>query len=165
MQVEQGEGMAPQHEKSEKSYKEATLLEVKHLDACMELDQLALQRIWSKQQWREELSDSRRLCFGMIENSKLLAIACGWLVIDEIHITVVAVHPEYRRKGLGKRIFSKLLEEAKSRRCSRATLEVSVENFAARSLYKRCGFKGAGQRSNYYKNGSDAIIQWLSFSP
>ena len=96
-------------------------------------------------------------------NSQLLALACGWLIGDEIHLTLVAVSPQYRRKGLAKYILSRLLEKAKKLGMGHATLEVSTKNKAAQKLYKSCGFRTAGERTNYYKDGSGAIIKWLSF--
>ncbi len=69
------------------------------INECLELDQLALNGLWSKQQWHQELFDSRRLCMGMLRSSKLLAKACGWLELDELHLTAIAVNTKHRRKG------------------------------------------------------------------
>ena len=71
-------------------------MEVIHLgpeqiNACMELNQLALNGLWSKQQWIQELIDSRSLCMGVLKSSTLLALACGWLVVDELHLTAIGV--------------------------------------------------------------------------
>ncbi len=135
-------------------------LKVVHLNACMNLDELALNGLWSKQQWQKELTDPKRLVFGVISNEKLLAFASGWWVIDELHLTAIAVHPQHRRKGLGSLVISKILKEALSLGISYATLEVSNKNIAANKLYSNHGFTTAGTRKNYYKNGSDALIQW-----
>ena len=131
----------------------------------MKLDQLVLKGLWNKQQWEKELSDSQRLCIGIIDNSNLIAFGCGWMIVDELHLTAIAVHPDHRRIGLGQIILSNLFDQAANKGCERATLEVKSDNTAALALYKSCGFKTAGCRSNYYKNGSDAIIQWRSLNP
>ncbi len=135
-------------------------LKLEHLNSCIELDKIALGGLWNKGQWRKELIDPGRLCLGIINGSNLLAIACGWLIIDEFHLTAIAVHPDFRRKGLAQLLLSTLLKEAESQGSKRATLEVEITNDSAKALYESCGFKVAGCRSRYYKNGSDALIQW-----
>ncbi len=133
------------------------------LEACIHLDQLALKGLWNKQQWQRELKDDRRLCEGIkLTPFKLIALACGWLVADELHLTLVAVHPDHRQQGLAKIVLSALLKKAHQLGANDATLEVDSSNLAAIALYKGCGFITAGCRTNYYRNGNDAIIQWCS---
>ncbi len=128
--------------------------------ACLELDALALGGLWSKQHWQKELSDCERICVGIAKNSDLLAMACGWIVIDELQLTAIAVHPKYRRQGLGKSILKNLLNQAKLKGVIKATLEVSNTNDAAKALYKSMGFTTKGERKSYYQDGSDALLQW-----
>jgi ribosomal-protein-alanine N-acetyltransferase len=101
---------------------------------------------------------------GLWQGQQLLALASGWLVVDELHITVVAVDPEQRRRGLGQQVLKALLLEAGQRGALHATLEVSPANTAAVALYRRLGFRDAGVRRGYYRNGEDALIQWLRLS-
>ncbi len=131
-----------------------------HINACLELDQLALNGLWSQQQWEKELSDPLRICIGIQGSPNLVAFACGWLVLDELHVTTVAVHPHHRRKELGKLVLSKLLEKSQVNGALNATLEVNTKNIPGIALYQSCGFKTAGCRPNYYKDGGDALIQW-----
>ena len=91
-------------------------------------------------------------------------MACGWLVLDELHITLVAVAPEQRRLGLGGRVLEALLEIARASGALHATLEVAPGNGAAVALYRRCGFLDGGLRRGYYRNGDDALIQWLQLT-
>ncbi len=135
-------------------------LNVKNVHSCIKLDQIALKGLWSKEQWEKELSDSKRLCIGVFESSNLIAFGCGWIVIDEVHLTAIAVHPLHRRLGIGKVLLSSLFQKASAQGCRRATLEVKSSNTAALALYQSCGFITAGCRHNYYQNGSDALIQW-----
>ena len=137
-------------------------LRLEDLDSCIKLDQITLKGLWSKQQWEKELSDSKRLCIGIFENSNLIALGCGWIVTDELHLTAIAVHPLHRRLGLGKILLSSIFHKASAEGCRRATLEVKSSNREALALYQSCGFITAGCRRNYYKNGSDALIQWKS---
>ena len=130
------------------------------LQPCLELDQRALGGLWTESQWRSELEDPRRPCWGLVEGGQLLALACGWLVVDELHITAVAVDPAHRRQGLGRRVLELLLERAAAAGAAHATLEVAASNGAAVALYGRCGFSTAGVRRAYYRNGDDALVQW-----
>ena len=127
---------------------------------CLELDQRALGGLWTESQWRSELEDPRRPCWGLVEGGQLLALACGWLVVDELHITAVAVDPARQRQGLGRRVLELLLERAAAAGAAHATLEVAASNGAAVALYGRCGFSTAGVRRAYYRNGDDALVQW-----
>jgi ribosomal-protein-alanine N-acetyltransferase len=131
------------------------------LEACLELDRRALGQLWSREQWARELEEPARPGLGIREQGQLLALASGWLVADELHITAVAVDPMHRRRGLGARVLSALLREAVRRGAVHATLEVAAANAAARALYAGAGFQTAGIRRAYYRNGDDALIQWL----
>ena len=130
------------------------------LQPCLELDQRALGGLWTESQCRSELEDPRRPCWGLVEGGQLLALACGWLVVDELHITAVAVDPARRRQGLGRQVLELLLERAAAAGAAHATLEVAASNGAAVALYGRCGFSTAGVRRAYYRNGDDALVQW-----
>ncbi len=131
---------------------------VEKLNECIELDRITLNGLWTKAQWLKELTDKNRNCFGIYCDSKLIAIACGWLILDELQITAIGVHPKYRMVGLGKIISSYLLINAKLNGAKKAILEVKVNNFAARSLYTKLGFVVIGTRKNFYKDGNDALI-------
>tara|TARA_Y100001968_G_scaffold238731_1_gene222146 strand:- start:636 stop:1130 length:495 start_codon:yes stop_codon:yes gene_type:complete len=135
-------------------------LGVSHLSKCCELDEIALNGLWSKDQWRKELSDSARLCLGLMNQSQLIAFACGWIVAGELQITSIAVYPNYQRMGLGKAILSELLLKARSLGVKKATLEVKITNESAKALYKSLEFKIKGRRKQIYRDGSDALILW-----
>ncbi|QPN64202.1 GNAT family N-acetyltransferase [Synechococcus sp. CBW1004] len=131
-----------------------------HLDACLALDAAALGGLWSAAQWRRELEEPQRPGVGLLRADALLAMACGALVLDELHITLVAVDPHRRRQGLGRRVLRQLLSTGRRLGAERATLEVSAGNGEAQALYASCGFRTAGRRRRYYRDGSDALIQW-----
>ena len=133
--------------------------------ACLALDQRALNGLWTAEQWRRELDDSRRLCMGLVGPDAFLGVACGWMVDDELHITAVAVDPDRRRSGHGGLLLQALLQRARQLRAVHATLEVAGDNVAALALYAKAGFRTAGTRSGYYSDGRDALIQWLRIPP
>lgn len=130
------------------------------LEACLALDAASLSGLWTAEQWRRELQEPQRPGVGLRSGSALLAMACGWLVLEELHITLVAVDPAHRRRGFGLAVLQELLRLGRDRGAERATLEVSATNPAAQALYGRCNFVTAGVRRRYYRDGSDALIQW-----
>ena len=100
----------------------------------------------------------RLLCEGGGELNEAL-IRAG--LVDELHITLVAVDPGRRRQGLGRLVLQGLIAAGQQRGARYATLEVSSANGPARALYGAAGFEEAGLRRGYYRNGEDALIQWL----
>ena len=130
------------------------------LNDCFDFDQKTLNGLWSKSQWERELTDPKRICLGIIEleTKKLLGLCSAWLVIDELHITFIAVHPMHQRKGLGRILLSDLIKRSKSLHTNQILLEVKNNNEPAKAFYKFMGFKTVGIRSNFYKDGSDALI-------
>ena len=135
-------------------------LGILHLNSCIELDQKSLKGLWTKSQWEEELTDPKRISIGVIdqETKTLLGLCSAWLVIDELHLTAIAVHPIHKRKGLGKFLMSELIKRSNSLLTNHIHLEVKKTNEPAKALYKSMGFKIVGNRPNFYKDGSDAIL-------
>ncbi len=83
-------------------------------------------------------------------------------VVDEAHVTNLAIAPSMRRQGLGTLLLAHLAREGSRRGCTAMTLEVRVGNIAAQDLYRKFGFAIAGLRRNYYlESGEDALIMWL----
>ncbi|MBD2083981.1 ribosomal protein S18-alanine N-acetyltransferase [Coleofasciculus sp. FACHB-542] len=93
----------------------------------------------------------------------LVGIGCLWAILEEAHITILGVHPNYRGQGLGQALLYALLKKAWKRRLEWATLEVRASNRPAQSLYEKFGFQEVGRRRRYYKDtGEDALILWRS---
>jgi len=134
------------------------------LEDCLTLDVAGLGGLWTPSQWQVELAAPERPGVGLRQGNALVAMACGWLVLDELHITLVAVTPSRRRCGFGRRVLHALLEQGREGGASRATLEVASTNAAARALYGAAGFRQGGVRRGYYRNGDDALIQWVNLS-
>ena len=96
---------------------------------------------------------------------RVLAYAGMWFVLDEAHVCNVAVHPDFRRQGLGRRIFEALIALAQENSMRLMTLEVRRSNQAAQNLYHACGFLDVGYRKRYYEdNREDALIMFREFS-
>ena len=92
----------------------------------------------------------------------LVGMGCLWAILEEAHITTLAIEPSYQGKKLGLLLLAHLLQSGSSRGLTRATLEVRASNQKALSLYQTFGFKVAGVRKRYYADREDASILWCS---
>ena len=95
--------------------------------------------------------------------ASIIGFAGLWLMVDEAHITTIAMHPNYRRLGLGEYMLVSLVDIAYSIGAKWVTLEVRVTNYTAQNLYRKYGFHEAGVRHRYYSdNNEDALIMWTN---
>lgn len=95
------------------------------------------------------------------ENGKILGYSGFWLIVDEAHITTIAIHPNMRKNGLGERLLQNMIETGYEKNAKWFTLEVRVSNIAAQNLYYKYDFKSLGLRRKYYQdNEEDAMIMW-----
>ena len=131
-----------------------------HLNDCVDLDQKSLNGLWTRSQWSIELTDHKRICLGIIdfEAKKLLGLCSAWIVLNELQITVIAVHPFHQRKGVGKILLTDLIKRSKSFQTKYIHLEVKDTNESAKAFYKSMGFKKLVKRPKFYKDGSDALL-------
>src|SRR5690606_485299 len=97
-------------------------------------------------------------------NKEVVGYAGIWVVLEEAHITTLAVSPKWQGKGIGKALLQHLINEADSKGAVRMTLEVRVSNLKAQELYKKFGFVVCGRRPKYYRD-EDALIMWLEKLP
>ena len=97
-----------------------------------------------------------------LASSLLVGYACLWVVAEVAHITNIATHTSYRRRGIGSRLLRHALRVARKHHCEAATLEVRPSNTPALQLYERFGFQNVGRRKRYYREyGEDALIMEL----
>ena len=93
--------------------------------------------------------------------TSIVGFAGLWLMVDEAHVTTIAMHPNFRRRGLGEYMLASLIEIAYDIGAKWVTLEVRVTNYSAQNLYRKYGFREAGLRHRYYSdNQEDALIMW-----
>lgn len=141
---------------------EVTKMTLDDLDDVMVLERLSFTIPWSREAFIEEISNNM---FALYISARVGGMVAGyagmWKVCDEGHITNVAVHPEYRRNGIGGMLVEKLISLAQREGIKRMTLEVRESNIAAQELYTKYDFMIEGFRKGYYSdNGEDAIIMW-----
>jgi ribosomal-protein-alanine N-acetyltransferase len=128
------------------------------LPAAMEIDALSLPKPWSERVWREELGSPSCHYLVLEEGGDIFAQIGVRRIIDELHITTLAVRPERRRQGHARALISAALATFPETR--RVHLEVRPTNAAARALYEALGFAITGLRRRYYGD-EDALLMTL----
>ena len=133
----------------------------KDIDGVFEVEKNCFEDYWSKDAFKKELTnDVARYLVAKI-GDKVVGYVGIWFVIDEGHITNVAVHEDYRGQKIGDKLIQSLVKLCKESNILSMTLEVRVSNVVAQNLYKKYGFKLAGIRKEYYSNNKeDAMIMW-----
>lgn len=133
-----------------------------YLEDIMEIEHLSFAIPWSREAFRQEILHNQLARYQIaIEGGRAIAYGGIWLILDEAHITNIAVHPDYRGKGVGKKLIEDLIETAQKKGMVQMTLEVRKSNKVAIHLYESFGFEIAGVRKGYYAdNHEDALIMW-----
>ena len=117
---------------------------------------------WSKDSFYNELSNKLASYFSIKDEKKnILAYIGFWQIIEEAHVTNLAVDPDYRRNGFASILLLKTIEECYKNMVKFITLEVRESNTAAINLYEKFLFSSVGVRKNYYQdNGENALIMF-----
>ena len=118
---------------------------------------------WSKEAFYNELTQNRFAKYLVVQHDEELVGYCGvWVVVDEAHITNIAILPGYRGMKLGETLLRKVMTEAKGIGAKSMTLEVRMSNMVAQNLYRKLGFQNGAIRKNYYTdNHEDALVMWV----
>jgi len=141
---------------------------VDDLPAVLEIDRLSFALPWPERSFRFELTENDAAHLLVAEapwagRVRLAGYLGYWLLIDEMHISTLAVHPDLRGQGVGERLLLAGLEQARRQGADLATLEVRPSNSAALGLYRKLGFELVGRRRAYYRdNNEDALLLTLT---
>lgn len=137
-------------------------LKLEHIDSVLVIDTLCFPTPWSRESFQKEIENNKFARYIIAKKGDVVIGYAGmWLILDEGHITNIAVHPEYRGIGAGKLLLEALIEICRIESINSITLEVRKSNIVAQSLYKKYGFVEEGIRKEYYgDNREDAIIMW-----
>ena|SRR5690625_2885896 len=134
------------------------------LKEVMEIEKVSFSSPWSRNVFAQEVKENRYAHYFVLEDgNKVVGYAGMWIVIDDAQVTNIAIHPNYRGKKLGEKLFGYLLQYALHQGVVRLSLEVRVSNLVAQRMYRKFGLVPAGIRKNYYTdNQEDALIMWVN---
>jgi ribosomal-protein-alanine acetyltransferase len=137
-------------------------LKFEHIDSVLKIDALSFPTPWSRESFERELEINKFARYVVAKQDGIVMGYAGmWLILDEGHITNIAVHPEYRGIGAGNLLLEALIEICRIDSINSLTLEVRKSNLVAQNLYKKYGFLEQGIRKGYYgDNKEDAVIMW-----
>ncbi|CAM4392822.1 ribosomal protein S18-alanine N-acetyltransferase [Bacillus manliponensis] len=119
---------------------------------------------WSAESFERELTMNEYAHYIVMETAEEIIGYCGlWIIIDESHITNVAILPQYRGQKLGEALLIEVMNQARELGASTMTLEVRVSNEVAKKLYRKQGFQNGGIRKRYYTdNYEDGLVMWVN---
>ncbi len=132
------------------------------IDEVVEVERQAFTTPWSRKAFEAEMYDNDLACYlVMISSGKIIGYAGAWLILDEAHVTNIALLPQYHHQGLGECLLNELIAYVRERGAASMTLEVRVSNLSAQKLYAKLGFVQKGIRRQYYTDSKeDALIMW-----
>lgn len=134
------------------------------IDQVLAVEHASFTVPWSREAFYNELHNNKFAVYIVLEeDNKIIGYSGTWVVIDEAHVTNVAILPEYRGRQLGETMMRKLMSVAREMGAKSMTLEARVTNHVAQSLYRKLGFQNGGIRKNYYSdNQEDALVMWVN---
>lgn len=138
---------------------------VDDVDAVHKIEHSSFSLPWTKEAFHYEMLENQHAYYVLAETADGIVGFCGlWLVMDECHVTNIAILSEHRGKKLGEKLMRAAIDVAKENGAKAMTLEARVSNTTARNLYEKLGFKNGGIRKSYYSdNFEDAIVMWVNF--
>lgn len=140
-------------------------MEVKDIDDIMSIENCSFSIPWSKESYLNEIKNNVAIYIVAVFEKHIIGYAGVWKIIDEGHITNIAVHPDHRQRGVGQKLMQELIKISKKEGIKNFTLEVRESNIAAFNLYEKMGFRAKGRRKGYYSNTKeDAVIMWKEHS-
>ncbi len=138
------------------------------IDEVIKIEAVSFPCPWSRSQFEKELQNPLSHSFtarlDKSNNKTLAGYIIIWLVAEEAHVLNIAVHPDFKKKGIGKKIIQFVLDFLTERYTRAVYLEVRHSNIAAQKLYEGFGFSQIGIRKNYYDNREDAIVMGLEMN-
>lgn len=134
----------------------------KDIDGVLAIEREVFTTPWSREAFVLEITKNELAKYIVAEkDNKIVGYGGIWLILDEGHITNIAVSSQYRGQGIGNLIVEKLIDVCEKKGIKNMTLEVRKSNLIAQSLYKKYDFIDCGVRRGYYSDTKeDAVIMW-----
>ncbi len=141
-------------------------MEEQDIPAILQVEHASFSIPWTEEAFFNELQKNKFAVYLVIEiEGKVIGYVGAWIIIDEAHITNIAILPDYRGKRLGEKLLAEMIKTAIQLGVKTMTLEVRISNEVAKQLYRKFGFKDGGIRKGYYTdNQEDALIMWVNFN-
>ena len=139
--------------------------QISQLDEIIAIENISFEKPWTRDQIKDDIQaniDSENWVF--IEDDKVVGYIFGWIIQNEFHLHNIAVHPDYLRKKIGRKLIQHIISRVADQKVNVILLEVSVNNFSARKCYQSLGFIQTGIRKDYYSKGDDAILYNLEIN-
>ncbi len=138
------------------------LMRLEDLQAVLTIEKVSFPTPWTLNSFVTELRDNEYARYHCLEvEGQVVGYMGLWYILDEGHITNVAIAPDWRGRHFGEYLMRTVMRKMVAEGMERMTLEVRVSNDPARHLYERLGFKPAGLRKGYYVDSrEDALIMW-----
>lgn len=137
------------------------------VDAVAAIEAATFPTPWSRDAFEQELTRNAVARYLVVEkDGSVIGFAGAWVILDESHITNIAISEEQRGKGYGRQLTEGLMQYLSNLGAAYATLEVRVSNLRAQKLYASVGFITLGKRKRYYEdNGEDALLMVCDHMP
>ena len=136
-----------------------TIMTALHVSQVAELEKLCFSDPWSEKSVASELENKLAYWLVAVEDDRVAGYVGSQTVCGETDMMNIAVHPDFRRRGIAESLVNALVEDLKKQESHCLTLEVRASNEAAQKLYEKLGFMQVGLRKNYYRNPKeDAYI-------
>ncbi|MCS7202749.1 MAG: ribosomal protein S18-alanine N-acetyltransferase [Dictyoglomus sp.] len=131
----------------------------KDIDEVYEINRLSFSSPWSKESFEREIFSNKIANYFVAEKeNKIVGYIGFWQIFREAQITTIAVHPDFRGKGIGEALLDYVIDLCRKNSIEAIVLEVRVSNTIAQNLYLKKGFKKIGIRKWYYRDGEDAMV-------
>lgn len=140
-------------------------MEEKDLPSVLAIERVSFPNPWPESTFRGEIQN-RSISFPWVivhePDHQIVGYVIFWKIGEEVQINNIAIHPDFRRQGLGEWLLRQVISKVKRDGAQYITLEVRQSNLAAQALYRKLGFKPIGLRRFYYSNPvEDALVMML----
>ena len=132
-----------------------------NIDGVYEVERSAFSHSWSRESFENEAKNHLARYFVLYLNNEVIGYAGLWHILDEGHITNIAIKKDFQGLGYSNYLIKELIKYKEDNNLSFLTLEVRESNIRAQKLYEKYNFKKIGERKKYYENNETAFLYSL----
>ena len=133
-------------------------INIKDVDLCIEIDSKSI-NLWNEEQWINEFKNNGVKVLALFLSTKVIGVTVFQVIIDEAQLHYFSILPEFRRNGYGSHLMKNVVHKCENINLKKILLEVSEANKIAEKFYSHFDFYTVGRRTNYYKDGSHAVLK------